>query len=164
MEKMLDGKVCIVTGGGRGIAREACLMFASEGGKVVVCDLDEAPAQETVDEIKKIGRTGRCSFRGHNRGRRPREDHQDCHRYLQRDRRYRQRCRVHLGQHDPEYDGQAMGRHDRRPPQGSLPDTAGGGQLHSREDQGRTGRRQTGDEEGGQHLLHGGYMRQSRTG
>ena len=55
MEKMLDGKVCIVTGGGRGIAKEACLLFAKEGGKVVVCDLDEAPAKETVEEIKKIG-------------------------------------------------------------------------------------------------------------
>lgn len=55
MEKILEGKVCIVTGGGRGIAKEACLMFASEGGKVVVCDLDEAPAKETVDEIKKMG-------------------------------------------------------------------------------------------------------------
>lgn len=55
MEKMLDGKVCIVTGGGRGIAREACLLFAKEGGKVVVCDLDEAPANETVGAIKKMG-------------------------------------------------------------------------------------------------------------
>jgi len=55
MEKMLDGKVCIVTGGGRGIAKETCLLFASEGGKVVVCDLDETPAKETVEEIKKMG-------------------------------------------------------------------------------------------------------------
>ena len=55
MEKMLDGKVCIVTGGGRGIAREACLLFAQEGGKVVVCDLDEAPANVTVEDIKKMG-------------------------------------------------------------------------------------------------------------
>jgi 3-oxoacyl-[acyl-carrier protein] reductase len=55
MEKMLYGKVCIVTGGGRGIAKEACLLFAGEGGKVVVCELDEAPAKETVEEIKKMG-------------------------------------------------------------------------------------------------------------
>jgi 3-oxoacyl-[acyl-carrier protein] reductase len=55
MEKMLEGKVCIVTGGGRGIAREACLLFTNEGGKVVVCDLDEVPAKETVREIKQMG-------------------------------------------------------------------------------------------------------------
>jgi 3-oxoacyl-[acyl-carrier protein] reductase len=55
MEKMLDGKICIVTGGGRGIAKETCLLFASEGGKVVVCELDEGPAKETVEEIKKMG-------------------------------------------------------------------------------------------------------------
>ena len=54
MEKMLDGKVCIVTGAGRGIARETALWFAREGGKVVVAELDEAPAKETVEEIKGI--------------------------------------------------------------------------------------------------------------
>lgn len=55
MDKMLDGKVCIVTGGGRGIAREASLLFSREGGKVVVCELDEVPANETVAEITKNG-------------------------------------------------------------------------------------------------------------
>lgn len=54
MEKMLDGKVCIVTGGGRGIAKETSLWFGREGGKVVVCDLDEGPAQETVAEIRAM--------------------------------------------------------------------------------------------------------------
>lgn len=55
MEKMLDGEVCIVTGAGRGIAKSAALQFAREGGKIVVCELDEAPAKETVDEIKAMG-------------------------------------------------------------------------------------------------------------
>ncbi|MBN2569314.1 MAG: SDR family oxidoreductase [Deltaproteobacteria bacterium] len=55
MEKMLEGKVCVVTGGGRGIAQAACLLFAQDGGKVVVCDLDEGPANETVEAIKKTG-------------------------------------------------------------------------------------------------------------
>lgn len=55
MEKMLEGKVCIVTGAGRGIARAAALLFAREGGKVVVCELDAEPAKDTVDEIKKMG-------------------------------------------------------------------------------------------------------------
>jgi len=55
MEKMLEGKVCILTGAGRGIAKSAALMLAREGGKIVVCELDEAPAQETVSEIKALG-------------------------------------------------------------------------------------------------------------
>ncbi|MBW1642117.1 MAG: SDR family oxidoreductase [Deltaproteobacteria bacterium] len=55
MENMLDNRVCIITGSGRGIGREAALMFASEGGKIVVSDLDKAPAEETVNEIKSRG-------------------------------------------------------------------------------------------------------------
>ncbi|MBI4965041.1 MAG: SDR family oxidoreductase [Desulfomonile tiedjei] len=54
MEKMVDGKVCIVTGAGRGIAKETALWFAREGGKVIVCDLDQDPAQETVAAIKEM--------------------------------------------------------------------------------------------------------------
>lgn len=55
MELMLKDKNCIVTGSGRGIGREVALLFAQEGGKVVVSDLDEAPAMEVVEEIKKAG-------------------------------------------------------------------------------------------------------------
>jgi 3-oxoacyl-[acyl-carrier protein] reductase len=55
MENMLKDKVCIITGSGRGIGREAALLFAAEGGKIVVSDLDEAPALETVDDIKRQG-------------------------------------------------------------------------------------------------------------
>lgn len=55
MEKMLDGKICIVTGGGRGIGKATALLFAKEGGKVVISELDADPANETVAEIKKTG-------------------------------------------------------------------------------------------------------------
>lgn len=55
MEKMLDGKVCIVTGAGRGIAKETALWFAKEGGRVVIGELDADPAAETVEEIRKLG-------------------------------------------------------------------------------------------------------------
>ncbi|MDY6852316.1 MAG: SDR family NAD(P)-dependent oxidoreductase, partial [Thermodesulfobacteriota bacterium] len=55
MEKMLDGKVAIVTGSGRGIGRAAAMLFAQEGAKVVVSDIDPAPADETVADIKKAG-------------------------------------------------------------------------------------------------------------
>jgi glucose 1-dehydrogenase len=44
-------KVCVVTGGGSGIGKAACLQFAREGGKVVVVDLNEQHGRETVQEI-----------------------------------------------------------------------------------------------------------------
>ncbi len=44
----LDGKVCVITGAGGGMGREAAIVFAGEGAKVCVADVDEALAQETV--------------------------------------------------------------------------------------------------------------------
>lgn len=55
MDEMLKGKVAIITGSGRGIGREAALMFAKEGAKVVVSDIDPEPAEETEADIKKAG-------------------------------------------------------------------------------------------------------------
>lgn len=52
---MLDGKVAVITGSGRGIGRAAALMFAREGAMVVVSDLDPAPAEETVNAITDAG-------------------------------------------------------------------------------------------------------------
>jgi 3-oxoacyl-[acyl-carrier protein] reductase len=39
----------------QGIGRSAAILFAREGAKVVVADLDEAKAQKVVDEIKAAG-------------------------------------------------------------------------------------------------------------
>jgi 3-oxoacyl-[acyl-carrier protein] reductase len=52
---MLDGKVAILTGAGRGIGSAAARMFAAEGAMVVVSDLDPNPAEETASAIKNAG-------------------------------------------------------------------------------------------------------------
>src|SRR5262245_16809840 len=51
----LEGRVAIVTGSGRGIGRNIALRLARDGASVVVNDLDEGPAQETIAEIKGLG-------------------------------------------------------------------------------------------------------------
>jgi 3-oxoacyl-[acyl-carrier protein] reductase len=51
----LDGKVAIVTGSGRGIGAEIARKLAGDGASVVVNDLDDAPAKETVAAIEAAG-------------------------------------------------------------------------------------------------------------
>jgi 3-oxoacyl-[acyl-carrier protein] reductase len=51
----LDGKVAIVTGSGRGIGAEIAVKLAANGAAVVVNDLDEQPAKETVAAIESTG-------------------------------------------------------------------------------------------------------------
>jgi NAD(P)-dependent dehydrogenase (short-subunit alcohol dehydrogenase family) len=51
----LKDKVALVTGGGSGIGGATAVLFAAQGAKVVVSDLNEANALETVAEIKAEG-------------------------------------------------------------------------------------------------------------
>ncbi|TML87310.1 MAG: glucose 1-dehydrogenase [Actinobacteria bacterium] len=44
----LDGKVCVITGAGGGMGREAAILFTGEGAKVCAADVDGAAAEETV--------------------------------------------------------------------------------------------------------------------
>lgn len=53
--KTLDQKVAIVTGGGSGIGKAISLLYASEGAKIVISDIDEKGSQETIAEIKAKG-------------------------------------------------------------------------------------------------------------
>lgn len=64
MGNLCEGRVAVVTGGGRGLGREYALMLARHGAKVVVNDLgsdqaglgtDESPAHSVVNEIREAG-------------------------------------------------------------------------------------------------------------
>jgi NAD(P)-dependent dehydrogenase (short-subunit alcohol dehydrogenase family) len=68
---LLDNKVVLVTGGGRGIGRETAILAAKHGAKVIVNDLgsgvhgegaDKSPAQEVVDVIKSAGGEAIANF------------------------------------------------------------------------------------------------------
>ena len=47
----LDGKVCVITGAASGIGREAALLFASEGARVCVGDVDAEAGEATASDI-----------------------------------------------------------------------------------------------------------------
>jgi 3-oxoacyl-[acyl-carrier protein] reductase len=67
----LDGKVAIVTGGGRGIGRAVSMLLASEGARVVVNDYGVAvdgsqpssgPSAEVAEEIRAAGGTAVANY------------------------------------------------------------------------------------------------------
>lgn len=57
----LKDKVAVVTGAGAGMGRSIALLYAAEGAKVIVSDLNEDTANEVTAEIKKNGGEAKTS-------------------------------------------------------------------------------------------------------
>jgi 3-oxoacyl-[acyl-carrier protein] reductase len=55
MGGLLQGRTAIITGAGRGIGRAAAELFAQNGARVVISDIDPVPAEEAVGAIKAAG-------------------------------------------------------------------------------------------------------------
>ena len=50
----LKDRIAVITGAGSGIGRASALEFAREGAQVVVADINEAGAQETVKQAEAL--------------------------------------------------------------------------------------------------------------
>ncbi len=55
MPGRLQNKIALITGAGMGMGREAALLFAREGARVVVADLNGQAAAETVELVTRAG-------------------------------------------------------------------------------------------------------------
>ena len=120
MQKLLTNKVALITGSGRGIGRATACVFALEGARVVVSDIDSEPAEQTVADIKSAGGdaiayVGDVTSPGFAEGivaaaveRVGSAAH------------HRKQRGVHLGRTDPQDDRRSVGQDFRFAPQGAV--------------------------------------------
>jgi len=54
----VGGKVALITGAGMGMGREASVLFAEHGARIIIADTNRDAADKTVDLVKKVGGEG----------------------------------------------------------------------------------------------------------
>ena len=54
---LLEGKIALITGGGRGIGKSIALAFAREGADIAITARTDAQIQKVAEEIRSLGRT-----------------------------------------------------------------------------------------------------------
>ena len=64
MQGMLEGKVAVITGAARGIGQATALLFAKEGARLLLTDLDNEPLDECVSKIKSKFKTDVIGIQG----------------------------------------------------------------------------------------------------
>ena len=55
MNMKLNNKVALITGGSSGIGKASSILFAKDGAKVVIADVNDEGGNQTVEEIIEMG-------------------------------------------------------------------------------------------------------------
>ena len=127
MARLCEGRVCIVTGAGRGIGREHALMLAEHGAKIVVNDLGGSmdgegtsggPAHDVVAEIVAAGGEAVANADDISDLGRRRQADRAGRRRLRSSRRVGEQRRHPARPHAGEHDRGRMGRGHQGAPEG----------------------------------------------